>query len=113
MRGSLLILLALMMSVSIAAAAEYQISADEWARPRSGEMLLQLPGLQQLFRDHRALAQPQVEIRYPGGERGSLWAAELRDWLVALGIPSYGISLVAGQATGDHVTLVLRSLDRE
>ena len=35
-------------------------------------------------------------IRYPGEDTGELWAAELRDWLISLGVPSDYILLSIG-----------------
>lgn len=47
-----------------------------------------------------------LEIAFPGGEAGRLWAGELRDRLVALGLESGRIQL--DPATGGAVGLVLR-----
>jgi hypothetical protein len=64
------------------------ISAEDWARPRTGESLVELPALQRTVRNF--LAQTggrRIVIHHPRGEEGVLWAEELRGWLVALGIP--------------------------
>ena len=56
------------------------------------------------------MAEPdqQVEIRYPGGESGMLWAEELRDWLVSLGIPLNRIQTLSGSAVADRLLINLR-----
>lgn len=90
-----------------AMAAPVTISATEWARPRSGEALTALPALAESVQ--RLLQTPgaTLEIRYPGGDEGSLWARELQAWLVALGIASARIELVAGGSHADAVELAV------
>jgi hypothetical protein len=51
-------------------------------------------------------------IGHPGGEEGSLWAHELRSWLVALGLPSQRIQLVSGSRYGDALELRVASEER-
>ena len=86
----------------------FTLSADDWARPRSGETIVEF----QALRDMAAIwtagdGQATVEIRYPGGDEGSLWAGELADWLVALGIPSNRIQLTPGNARADRIDLLI------
>lgn len=88
-------------------ASEYSIHAEVWARPRSGDALLALPALQDLLRDFDANPDATIEIRYPGGEEGVLWALELQDWLVALGIPSKRVDTVVGSGVQDSIRLLL------
>lgn len=95
-------------SIVFAAARSFTLNVDDWARPRSGERILSFPAL----RDFAAVWSTMptgsvVEIRYPGGEEGSLWASELSDWLVALGIASEHIRLTPGYAWADRIALVI------
>ncbi|GIS88566.1 MAG: hypothetical protein CM1200mP18_12760 [Gammaproteobacteria bacterium] len=53
----------------------------------------------------------QVTIRYPGGDKGNAWALELREWLVALGIPSNYIVLEPGSGGQDRLLLLLEAGD--
>jgi hypothetical protein len=46
-------------------------------------------------------------IRYPGEDSGELWAAELRDWLISLGVPADYIKLVPGSQEADEIALVV------
>jgi hypothetical protein len=46
-------------------------------------------------------------VRYPGEDSGELWAAELRDWLISLGVPSDYIRLVAGTQAADEIRLLV------
>lgn len=88
-------LLIMMICGSVFAAESVQIiTADEWARPRSGESLAQMPALKQTVREYLsndAGDGQRILIRHPRGEEGVLWAEELRGWLVALGITSEDI----------------------
>jgi len=81
----------------IASAETVQIiTAHEWARPRSGESLVQMPALKSAVREYLgedSQHERRIIIRHPRGEEGVLWAEELRGWLVALGIPSAHISV--------------------
>jgi len=52
-----------------------------------------------------------VTIRYPGGDKGNAWALELREWLVALGIPSNYIVLEPGSGGQDRLLLLLEAGD--
>jgi len=92
MLGSMIRVLALfiMLICRAAYAAESVeiITAEDWARPRSGESLVELPALKRTVRTF--LGQKggrRIVIHHPRGEEGVLWAEELRGWLVALGIP--------------------------
>lgn len=86
---------------------ETLLSADEWARPRSGERILELAPVRDIVNTLLASADDVLVVAYPGGEAGSLWAIELRDWLVALGLPRERIELRAGALRDDLVVLRL------
>lgn len=92
------------------AAAEYSriLEEAEWSRPRTAQVVQQFPAVQAVVQ--RWLQSPQkqrIELRYPGGETGSLWALELRDWLVALGVPSHKIETYPGHPQVGELALVL------
>jgi len=92
------------------AGAQYALDYETWARPRSAAAVLAMPAVERLMRDFlRAAAGSRVELRYPGGAEGSLWAGELRDWLVALGLPAARIDTVSGSPRGDQLELTIRS----
>ena len=90
-------LLIMLICTAVSAAGSVQIiTADEWARPRSGESLVQMPALKRTVRDYLSQNDrggQRILIRHPRGEEGVLWAEELRSWLVALGIPSADIAV--------------------
>ena len=102
----------LLFSVTAAAAyagdAPTYVTAAEWAQPRSGESLLRHPALMQAVERLQANGNGVLEIRYPGGDSGSLWARELQAWLVALGVESARIRLVPGSEAADQLQLRIR-----
>jgi len=85
----------------------WQLGADDWARPRDGVAMIQMPPLPEIVKAWEQQAGQRVIVRYPGGEEGLLWAYELRSWLVALGIPSQYQELIAGSGQPDRIELEL------
>ncbi len=106
--GCLLLLLA-----SCGAAANtariFSLSADEWARPRSGDIIPELSPVRAAVAYWSRGSNAIVVIRHPGEDSGELWAAELRDWLISLGVPSDYIRLRAGTQAADEISLVVGS----
>lgn len=82
-----------------------EITSSEWARPRDGEGITRLPGLQEVVQALLGWRDGRIVVRYPGGEEGILWAEELRSWLVTLGIASSQIELVPGAKRADAIEL--------
>ena len=98
------------------------ITADQWARPRSGESLVQMPALKRAVRDYlgqnadrddeqggsrNTRRDQRILIRHPRGEEGVLWAEELRSWLIALGIPSTDIAMSPQSTRVDAIELAV------
>jgi len=93
-------------SATFAAHADvFEVSAEQWARPRSGERIVAFASLQYLVRRLDEQASTVVTIRYAGGDEGLLWAEELRGWLVALGIPGDRMRLRTGLQVQDRLVL--------
>lgn len=91
---------------AFAAPRSFTLSADEWASPRNGKRIISFTALRDLVAVWAIAPKGSViEIRYPGGDEGSLWAGELSDWLVALGIASEHISLTPGHARANEIEL--------
>ena len=86
---------------------EQPILDEKWPdRPTTKTVLSILPikKLMQLFVEN---PRYQVTIRYPGGDKGNAWALELREWLVAFGIPLNYIVLEPGSGGQDRLLLLL------
>ncbi len=87
-------------------AESFELSTDDWVRPRSGTTVVGFEALRDAVEAWSADGgNGIIEIRYPGGEEGSLWARELTDWLVAFGVPSSHIQAAAGSSGRDRIML--------
>ncbi len=95
-------------AVAAPASVGVTITAEQWARPRSGDSIVKLPGLGALVETVERDAASHLVIRFAGGDEGSLWAEELRSWLVALGLPSARVMLEPGLPQPDRLLLELR-----
>ncbi len=95
-----------MFCIALTAQAEvFEVSAEQWSRPRSGERIIALAPLQNLVRYLDKKTTEVVVIRYAGGDEGLLWAEELRGWIIALGIPGNRVRLHAGLPDPDRLVL--------
>ena len=86
----------------------HRLSAELWARPRSGARVVAMPAVREAVR--ALLVAPtgsRLVIRYPGGEEGSLWAEELRVWLVSLGVETPLMDLRPGSSEADQIELLV------
>lgn len=86
-------------------AAPAVIPGEFFLQPRSGARLTRHPELRRAALDWIEGRSQRLTIRYPGGEEGVLWARELRDWLVALGIASAHIELLPGTPEADALVI--------
>ena len=89
----------------------FTLSADEWARPRSGDVIPELAPVRAAVSYWGRGTDSVMVIRYPGEDSGELWAAELRDWLISLGVPSDYIQLMPGAQEADETTVVVGNRD--
>lgn len=98
--------LLLMLSPAFEAYGEtWEISALEWARPRHGDWLVRQPALAAALERIQQNPEVRLQIRFPGGDEGVLWAEELHSWLVALGLESDRIERVPGSGAADRVQI--------
>jgi len=103
--------LLLALSAPANAARIFVVSADEWARPRSGAVIAEFDALRAAVGYWDKLENALIVVRYPGEDSGELWAAELRDWLISLGVPSDHLRLVAGTQAADEIRLLVGNRD--
>lgn len=89
----------------------FTLSADEWARPRAGAVIPQLAAVRSAVSYWGKAGDRAMIIRYPGEDTGELWAAELRDWLISLGVPSDFIVLRSGSQAADEIKLEVGNRD--
>lgn len=98
----------IMLFFSLAAAhAEETLLLDraQWSVPKTDTVVLAMPVLQKVMKQLQHSAHTRLNVYYPGGDEGSLWATELRGWLVSLGLESRRIQLVSGSQYQDRLQL--------
>ena len=105
---SYLLSLALALYCLSAFAAEGSITATTWAQPRHGEWLLQDEEIARVVRALQQQPESRLQLHYPGGDEGALWAEELQAWLIALGIPGSRIERIPGSRQADAIHLRLQ-----
>lgn len=109
---SLLLLLA---AFGVAEARElerWRLGAEEWSRPRSAQALIAMVPVAEAVRAWESARRERpvrLALVHPGGEAGALWAEELRDWLVALGLPPEDLALAPGGQPADRLELRLET----
>ncbi len=103
------LLLVLILSTPVVFAESTTITAEQWARPRSGEMIVRTNALAKLVNIFNKDSNHYFTLHYHTGDEGMLWAEELKAWMIALGIPSAKIVLLPGLEDGSRVEIELRS----
>lgn len=96
-----------------AMAESWSLDREAWSRPRSGEVVRGMEPVASAVRALQAEADRRLFLVYPGGEAGELWAAELRDWLIALGVDADVVTIRAGAPESDTLLLRVRSTGRD
>lgn len=102
---SLLMFVVVLTAALDAHAGSYTITAEMWMQPRSGQVMLQMPPVRTAVTDWMKHPGTQLVILHSGDDMGSLWASEVQDWLVSLGIPSSDIAKQVSGQDENSVTL--------
>ena len=87
----------------------YSLTADDWARPRSGAMIPQLEPVRLAVAYWETGSDALILLSHPGEDSGELWASELRDWLISLGVPADYIVLSPGLQVEDEIQIMVGS----
>lgn len=102
------LILSVFLSVAQAQSARiFTLSADDWAQPRSGHVVAGLTSVKGAVEYWEQTIPAVLLIRYPGEDSGELWASELKDWLISLGLPKSYIILASGLDTLDEIEIVV------
>jgi len=102
-----------MIAGAVVAATAFPVFAGElipvpvnlWDRPRSGQIVLEMPEVKQAV--NACLAQPgtRLIIHHAAGQEPLLLAEELRAWLVALAISAEQVGLRNDLTSGDPLKI--------
>ena len=87
------------------AAESLSLAAADWAPPRRAETLATYRPLGEFVRAFDQRDTGVLRIRHAGGEPDSRFAEQLRDALVALGVPAARIRLVPAAADAERLIL--------
>ena len=93
------------LGTAAAAGGAWRLAPERWDRPREAAYVASLAPVRAAVRAwEKAGPGATLVLRYPGGEAGLLWASELRDWLVALGVEPEAVVLAPG--AGDEALVL-------
>lgn len=92
----------LLTTFSIAAEPE-KLQSNEWLLPKKAGTILSMPAIYNSMLKIQKSPNSILSLKYPGGDEGTLWANELRSWLVTLGLSSKRIMLVQGSAISTSI----------
>ena len=87
-----------------------QLDRTQWPEQRNSSSVLALTQINAILSQFDEVKLHRITIRYPGGDLGNAWALEVRDWLVALGMPSDAVMLEPGSGGSDQLILLLEKL---
>ena len=73
--------------------------------PKKATTILAMPAVHKSMKKLQRNVNSFLKLKYPGGDEGTLWANELRSWLIALGLSSKRIELVPGSAISTTIEL--------
>ena len=82
------------------------LTQQEWSQPKKVETILQMKAIKNVLMALDSAPESRITINYPGGDEGTLWAHELKAWLVSLGVLSEQIKLRPG--SGDAFALEIQ-----
>ena len=85
----------------------FSLSADSWARPRAGQIIPDLEPVRLAIAYWETGTNAAILLSYPGEDSGELWASELKDWLISLGVPSDYILLSPGLQAKDEIHILV------
>jgi hypothetical protein len=103
-----LTLLMFIVSNSLDEEQPYILTAQQWNVPRTESAILTMPPLQSMMQAYQESKQAaRLLVKYPGGDEGTLWAYELRGWLISLGVGSDHIELVPGSRDANQLEIYL------
>jgi hypothetical protein len=81
------------------------LGAAQWREAGTAAAWSRLEPLARTVEAFDAGAGARILVRYPGGDAGNVWARQVRDRLVAMGIASRHIELQPGSGYADSLVL--------
>ena len=101
----LTIVLSCMTFVICHASSVYMLTQEQWAQPKRVENILQMQAIKNTLMEFEKLPGSRLLILYPGGDEGTLWASELKAWLVSMGLSSRQIEIKPGSSESNVIEM--------
>ncbi len=93
--------------ISYAETNTHILTSEQWNIPREASSIIEMPAIRAAMHAFQTNKNSKIMVKYPGGDVGTLWAHELRSWLISLGLSGKYIELVPGSANPDQLELVI------
>ncbi|MDH5447010.1 MAG: hypothetical protein OEY52_15795 [Gammaproteobacteria bacterium] len=87
------------------AASTYTLTHEQWSIPKDAVSILKMSGLKSVLIDFNKSSSSKLQIIYPGGDEGTLWASELQAWFVSFGVPARQIELRPGSRENNIIEM--------
>ena len=78
----------------------------QWPEYVIGANVIALPQIHKILSLYEEDEETRIEIRYPGGDAGRLWAESVAGWLTAYGAPGKYLDLFPGSGGADRLAIV-------
>ncbi len=79
----------------------------DWPQYENGANVLALPQVVSILSQFVEHPKVLIEVLYPGGDAGRLWAESIVNWLVSFGVPLAYIESFAGSGSADQIALAV------
>ena len=89
---------------------EMPLRYQDWPQRCTVHAVLKMDPIRALLYVFSEEEGQSVIVRHPGGDGGSAWALEFREWLVALGVPSHFIILEPGSGGADRLLILVETM---
>ncbi len=83
------------------------LTSEQWNIPREAASVIAMPAIRSAMHEFQSNKNNKILVKYPGGDVGTLWAHELRSWLISLGLSEKFIELVPGSANPNQLEIVV------
>ncbi len=78
----------------------------QWPEYVIGANVIALPQVRKILSLYEEDEETGIEIRYPGGDAGRLWAESVAGWLISYGAPGKYVELLPGSGGADRLVMV-------
>jgi len=91
----------------IADSSIHILTSEQWNVPREAASIIEMPAIRAAMHEYQSTENAKILVKYPGGDVGTLWAHELRSWLISLGLSEKLIELVPGSSNPKQLEIVV------